>query len=185
MTTGEWLAVIFGSNGVTLAAAVFVSNLMIKNREDASKDADRLRDATIENIKNHSKNLEKDVTVLKTQVLDLRENVESLKENLRASNISILKLRTDVSRLKQVVLRQKSLMHRFGSTINMQDSQLEKLEGTILSIAKKLLNNSNSKNELFAIHRELTYAKNAIQEVQNTVKSLQQKVSRSIQEVEY
>ncbi|EIE1228009.1 hypothetical protein V6457_004229 [Vibrio vulnificus] len=185
MTTGEWLAVIFGSNGVTLAAAVFVSNLMIKNREDAAKEADRLRDATIENIETRSKNLERDVTGLQTQVFDLRKNVTSLKENLRASDITISKLRTDVGRLKQVVLRQKSLMQRFGSTINMQDKQLESLEETMLSIAKELMKSSTSKHALFAIHSELRSAKDAIQRVQRTVRSLQQEVSRSSQELEY
>lgn len=184
MTTGEWLAVIFGSNGVTFAAAVFASNLIIKNREDAAKEADRLRDATIENIENRSKNLERDVTGLQTQVLDLSENVASLKENLRASDITISKLRTDVGRLKQIVLRQKSLMQRFGSTINMQDKQLESLEETILSITNELMKTSISKRDLFAIHSELRSAKDAIQSVQRTVKSLQHKVSIS-HELEY
>lgn len=185
MTTGEWLAVIFGSNGVTLGAAVFVSNLMIKNREDSAKEADRLRDATIENIENRSENLKMDVTDLQAKVLDLNENVTLLKENLRLSDTTVSKLKIDVSRLKQVVLRQKSLMKKFGSTINMQDKQLESLEATILSITKELMSSRPLKRDLFALHSELRTAKDTIQKVQRTVKSLQKDVSRSSRKLEY
>lgn len=186
VTTGEWLAIVIGSNSFTLAASVFISHLMIKSKEDKAKEADRLRDATIESLGTRSTNLENDITTLNRRVETLSSELNEVTSKLNVSNSDIAKLKMDVSRLKRVVLRQKSLSSKYRSTILQQDSRLEKLEGTILSIANNLMRKKSlDRSDLLKVNSDLKMAQNSILEVQRAIKELEKDVYRNLVDLDY
>ncbi|MGF1836899.1 hypothetical protein, partial [Photobacterium sanguinicancri] len=65
MTNVEIITIVLGSNAITLTAAIYIANIRSQRADDLIKNADKLRDATIESLKVSNTSVEKELSGLK------------------------------------------------------------------------------------------------------------------------
>lgn len=177
MTSNEWITLLLGTNAFTLAASVYASNIIVKKSELKAKEGDRLRDATIESIKQSEKKLERDVSQLTNKVTTLEEKVDLLTMEIQEQRTTVSKLKTDAHRLRSITLKHKSLIQTFEETINKQFDNIDALENKLLKIASDLTESHCANSESFlAIKSELRVVTRAIDTVKNSMKKLQSNV---------
>ncbi|GIU50897.1 ELKS/Rab6-interacting/CAST family protein [Shewanella sp. KT0246] len=174
MTSNEWITLLLSTNGFTLAASIYASNMIVKRSELKAKEGDRLRDATIENIKQSEEKLERDVSQLTNKVTTLEEKVDLLNVDIKEQSATIFKLKTDAQRLRSITLKHKSLIRTFEDTINKQFDDIDALENKLLKIATNLTETQGANSESFmAIKSELRSITRAIGTVKMSMKKLQ------------
>ena len=170
MTSNEWITLILSTNALTLAISVFVTNTMIKKSENEAKEADRLRDATIESIKNSEQLLERKLSNLDSKVSSLEEQLGSLNAEVKEQKTIIIQLRNEISSLHRVISKHKSLIEKYEGFIEQQYSKLDDLENKLLKITENLSKSNDHNSQTFNNMRtELDNIIGAINVVQRAI----------------
>ncbi|MGF1836798.1 hypothetical protein [Photobacterium sanguinicancri] len=168
MTNVEIITIVLGSNAITLTAAIYIANIRSQRADDLIKNADKLRDATIESLKVSNTSVEKELSGLK-------QHVALIEAKLKDHEDKLGRLRIEAHRLKVVLLKTSRSFTQYKKIISNQLSNIDKLEGELLDISKIVIDNKLSNTEL---DRKLRRVNRAVEIVEVALIELNSKFER-------